>query len=293
MQTANYPQRDPETKVSNPVNLGYLRNLARHIIPMVGTILMYNWGCPNLQLADTKKFEIVRQEPSQIALEEIVVANANRIENIIPELQEKRESPQNRLSVAKKHALERGFQKTLRYADQIRETEEKYNLPEGLLRALIIRESGGNPYAVSRVGAAGLTQLMPYTAEYLGLKVWPNTKKIPINREEYGRRLSDLVRKHEKNLPELPKKDERFNPNKNLEAGAKYLRELHDRFGDWDVVLRAYLIGPNHGKLLNPRFSKRSKPSYVYSQEIRAYQEYCNQMANRIALNLKASDKNL
>ena len=80
MQTANYPQRDPETKVSNPVNLGYLRNLARHIIPMVGTILMYNWGCPNLQLADTKKFEIVRQEPSQIALEEIVVANANRIE---------------------------------------------------------------------------------------------------------------------------------------------------------------------------------------------------------------------
>lgn len=47
--------------------------------------------------------------------------------------------------------------------------EVKYGLPGGLLGALVRAESGGNPSARSPVGAIGLGQLMPATAQSLGV----------------------------------------------------------------------------------------------------------------------------
>jgi len=35
------------------------------------------------------------------------------------------------------------------------------------------------------------------------------------------------------------------NPLDNIRAGARYLKELHDRFGSWELALRAYNSGPN------------------------------------------------
>ena len=78
-----------------------------------------------------------------------------------------------------------------------------------LLRAVIDQESGFHPCAVSGRGAQGLMQLMPDTAGLLQV-------------------------------------DDPFDPKQNIEAGAKYLKQLLEKSGgDIAKALGAYNAGPN------------------------------------------------
>jgi soluble lytic murein transglycosylase-like protein len=82
------------------------------------------------------------------------------------------------------------------------------DLPVPMVRAVIEQESGYRPCAVSNKGAQGLMQLMPDTAGLLSVK--------------------DV-----------------FDPRENIAAGAKYLRQLLDKFkGDNKLALAAYNAGP-------------------------------------------------
>ncbi len=85
---------------------------------------------------------------------------------------------------------------------------EHQNLNEGVLRAVIQQESAFRPCAISPAGAAGLMQLMPFTASQFGV---PN----------------------------------RFDPTDNVEAGAALLKQLLVRYGgDLRLALGAYNAGP-------------------------------------------------
>lgn len=92
------------------------------------------------------------------------------------------------------------------YLDVAKAAARKHGVPEDLFLRLVQQESGWNPVAVSTKGATGLAQLMPETAEHLG---------VDIN-----------------------------DAKENLEGGARYLRMMFDKFGSWELALAAYNAGP-------------------------------------------------
>ncbi|GAB4362814.1 MAG: lytic transglycosylase domain-containing protein [Methylohalobius crimeensis] len=102
-----------------------------------------------------------------------------------------------------------GGQWTLRrakYAPLVEKVAKKYRLDPQLLHAVIRAESAYNPQAISPKGAVGLMQLMPDTAARYGIQ-------------------------------------DRYDPFKNIEAGAHYLRDLLADFKDVKLAVAAYNAG--------------------------------------------------
>jgi len=84
----------------------------------------------------------------------------------------------------------------------------RHDVEPELVHAVVRAESGYNDQAVSRAGAMGLMQLMPGTADMVGVR-------------------------------------DAFEPAQNVEGGTRYLRMMLDRFGnDLSLAIAAYNAGP-------------------------------------------------
>jgi hypothetical protein len=114
-----------------------------------------------------------------------------------------------------------------RFDEIIKSAANRYGVQEGLIKAVIKMESDFNPKAVSRVGAQGLMQLMPSTAAGLGVK-------------------------------------DAFDPEQNIMAGTRFLRDLLDRYGgDLDSTLAAYNWGPGNVDKSHGAFLPRETRDYL------------------------------
>lgn len=92
------------------------------------------------------------------------------------------------------------------YLEAARAAASRHGVPEDMFLRLVQQESGWNPSAVSVKGATGLAQLMPGTAARLGV--------------------------------------DPTDPHQNLDGGARYLRMMYEKFGNWRLALAAYNAGP-------------------------------------------------
>lgn len=94
------------------------------------------------------------------------------------------------------------------YSGLVEEKAKKHNVDPKLVKSVIRAESNWNHRAVSPKGAMGLMQLMPQTANLMGV-------------------------------------DNPFDPEQNIEGGVKYLRHLLTRFnGNLTMAIAAYNAGP-------------------------------------------------
>ena len=98
--------------------------------------------------------------------------------------------------------------RTAPHLEAIHKYSQSYGVEENLIRAVMRQESCFNQTARSHVGASGLMQLMPGTADMMG--------------------VSDIN-----------------DPRQNIRGGAKYLAQMLERFnGDKQLALAAYNAGP-------------------------------------------------
>lgn len=81
-----------------------------------------------------------------------------------------------------------------------------HGVPPSILKGVMRRESGGNPNAVSPKGALGLMQFMPDTAKQYGV--------------------------------------DPMDPDQAVDGAARYLHDLRQQTGSWELALAAYNAGP-------------------------------------------------
>lgn len=118
------------------------------------------------------------------------------------------------------------------FATHVAEASLRFGIPPDWIRAVRHVESRGNPRAVSPKGAMGLMQIMPET--------WAALRA----RHALG--------------------DDPFDPRDNILAGAAYLREMRDRYGDVTGMLAAYNAGPG-------RYDEHLASGRALPAETRAY----------------------
>ena len=113
--------------------------------------------------------------------------------------------------------------RSLRFKNITDAVEKKYKLPENLLLAMIIHESGGVDLLPnsSDDGGIGLIHMQPMLAKQFGLETYKNCKKLVS--KKHGKELRKLIIKNKYDRKKLIDYDDRFHPILNIDAAARML----------------------------------------------------------------------
>lgn len=136
-----------------------------------------------------------------------------------------------------------------RYEESIQKYAMQYGVSANLVKAIVTRESCFDPKARSHVGAIGLMQLMPETAQWL--------------------KVADP-----------------HNSQQNLRGGIKYLASLYKQFERIDLTLAAYNAGPGNVERYGgiPPFAETQK----YVKSVLSHYRYYSATADlKVQLALK------
>ena len=123
-----------------------------------------------------------------------------------------------RLSEAIGNRIERNLYPR-KFSEQVTAASDEFQVPEDVIYAVILTESGFRQDAVSHAGAKGLMQLMPDTYTWIA---W---------------RLGE----------EAPREDI-CDPERNIRYGTYLLSYLYGEFGQWETVYAAYNAGETRVK---------------------------------------------
>lgn len=154
-----------------------------------------NLGPPDLVIPGSQENA---PRPTPEAVQESSPLEVMRVVTVLPAEVKPSHHQKTRLDPKSKASLE----------NLINKYSKRHGVNRTLVRAVLKRESGGNPRAVSPKGAMGLMQLMPDTAALLGVQ-------------------------------------DPFDPEENLAGGVRYLKYCLNRFQqDQVLALAAYNAGP-------------------------------------------------
>ena len=125
----------------------------------------------------------------------------------------------------------------------IRQIADRHTVEPALVKAIILAESAYDCRAVSNRGAAGLMQLMPATAQAMGV-------------------------------------EDRFNPEHNIDGGVRYFKKLMVRFdGDKRMALAAYNAGSRKVRQYRGVPPFKSTRRYI-EKVLRYYDDYKRQVTD-------------
>jgi soluble lytic murein transglycosylase-like protein len=126
-----------------------------------------------------------------------------------------------------------------------RNASKRSGMPAPVLEAIAYLESWGDPKAASPAGPRGIMQISEATARRIGLKVvrgkryQVTTEKVAVRRK--GKTTYKTVRR--RTPYEVIARDDRLSPERSINAAAKYLAGMEQRFGGRDWAIFAYHCG--------------------------------------------------
>ena len=137
-------------------------------------------------------------------------------------------------------------ERTAAFRDRIEAATDGTSVDPGLLEGLVLLESAGRPEVIAgddAAGAAGLAQILAETGmNFLGLRI-----DLAASRRLTGRIASAQAAGDEAAVRRLQAErrriDERFDPDRALEAAVRYLVTAERRFGRDELAVVSYHMG--------------------------------------------------
>lgn len=157
--------------------------------------------------------------------------------------------------------------RSLRFKNVSDAVEHRYNLPQGVVFAMMVQESSGMDLLPNGLGDGGfgLCHMQPAVAHEFGLKTYDNCRamvcngkdsrscKVPGGKANHSKKLTNelIAKRYDKKL--LYHLDDRLHPVYNLDAVGRMIAyhmdgKLINGYGPLRTAIRRYSGGPNYNK---------------------------------------------